>query len=345
MLIKVHQLPRQPHSTGHSQDLSSCHSHYDMSVWWAMLREEIQISLGFLVGYCWLGWKAINQVAAEFTAMHPYVCLGFMCWALVKAANKIHRWNPPFHVLPFGMTTCDNDALKLVQGSCYPWYSCFWAWCIWQCGVSSLGWWSQTCHRTMSPARCGVMLAFNGTGAWRIYGSKYDSWWYDIGAQVWCKTVKKNLQRRFHLSMIIMWEPKLNLGPAIRHQPAFGNCHLGPCQALTKAQAIGNDTSPGACATNWPPGLAASCEISHGVGGRPEKTHGLVWCSARNAFLSQILFTACVTFHPCDLWRCIYMKILELESVRSIKMAINICQLFQDDDLIERAGFCQLSIA
>lgn len=191
MLIKVHQLPRQPHSTGHSQDLSSCHSHYDMSVWWAMLREEIQISLGFLVGYCWLGWKAINQVAAEFTAMHPYVCLGFMCWALVKAANKIHRWNPPFHVLPFGMTTCDNDALKLVQGSCYPWYSCFWAWCIWQCGVSSLGWWSQTCHRTMSPARCGVMLAFNGTGAWRIYGSKYDSWWYDIGAQVWCKTVKK----------------------------------------------------------------------------------------------------------------------------------------------------------
>lgn len=39
------------------------------------------------------------------------------------------------------------------------------------------------------------------------------------------------------------------------------------------------------------------------------------------------------------------MKILELESVRSIKMAINICQLFQDDDLIERAGVCQLSIA
>lgn len=209
MLIKVHQLPRQPHSTGHSQDLSSCHSHYDMSVWWAMLREEIQISLGFLVGYCWLGWKAINQVAAEFTAMHPYVCLGFMCWALVKAANRIHRWNPPFHVLPFGMTTCDNDALKLVQGSCYPWYSCFWAWCIWQCGVSSLGWWSQTCHRTMSPARCGVMLAFNGTGAWRIYGSKYDSWWYDIGAQVWCKTVKKCSEAIPSLNDN-MWEPKLN---------------------------------------------------------------------------------------------------------------------------------------
>ena len=31
-LIKVHQLPRQPHSTGHSQDLSSCHSHYDINV-------------------------------------------------------------------------------------------------------------------------------------------------------------------------------------------------------------------------------------------------------------------------------------------------------------------------
>ena len=167
-------------------------------------EKKFRFCLGFLVGCCLAWMKGDQSSGCRIYCKCTLMCAWVSCVGLL--------WNPPFHVLPFGMTTCDNDALKLVQGSCYPWYSCFWAWCIWQCGVSSLGWWSQTCHRTMSPARCGVILAFveRVHDVYMVPNMIPDGMTLGLRCDVKLLNTVKKCSEAIPSLNDNMWEPKLN---------------------------------------------------------------------------------------------------------------------------------------